>query len=222
MQDRREESPWLSPAPYSLLYHRSKSVDAQECLARGKAGRWVGAASRQLYTVLGSGLDLTSPTPCAPMTQRVSEWRAGGTSSHPDGCSVSSAPGLCWHWVPGSWWGLQAGAHRAHPPPHTHTHEPPETLPPTPPLRPGPQLDPVARVEAVSRQPWGSREKRGRAWPLPQQVRIGVVCWGPSNLSSSCLSLGGGLLGTAIGAGSQDWGGVQGSSLSGSGPCDRR
>ena len=45
MQDRREESPWLSPATYSLLYHRSKSVDAQECLARGKAGRWVGAAA---------------------------------------------------------------------------------------------------------------------------------------------------------------------------------
>ena len=136
MQDRREESPWLSPAPYSLLYHRSKSVDAQECLARGKAGRWVGAASRQLYTVLGSGLDLTSPTPCAPMTQRVSEWRAGGTSSHPDGCSVSSAPGLCWHWVPGSWWGLQAGAHRAHPPPiHIHTSH----------LRPFPQPHPSAQ-----------------------------------------------------------------------------
>ena len=122
MQDRREESPWLSPAPYSLLYHRSKSVDAQECLARGKAGRWVGAASRQLYTVLGSGLDLTSPTPCAPMTQRVSEWRAGGTSSHPDGCSVSLAP---WALLAlGAWLMVGVagrGTQGTPPPPYTYT-----------------------------------------------------------------------------------------------------
>ena len=89
------------------LYHRSKSADAQECLPQGKAGRWAGAASRQLYTVLGSGLGLASPTPCAPMTQRVSEWTAGGTSSHPDGCSVSSAPGLC---ILGPWALLALGA----------------------------------------------------------------------------------------------------------------
>ena len=104
-------------------------------------------------------------------------------------------------------------------PPHWSHLRP---LPLTPPLGPGPQLDPVARVEAMSRQPCGSREKRGRARPLPQQVRIGVVCWGPSNLTPPCLPLGGGPLGTATGSGSQAQEGVEGSSLSGLGLCDRR
>lgn len=201
------------------LHHRSRSADAQvrSVLPGARQGGGQGLPAGSCTQCWG----LANPTPCATMTQRVPEWRAGGTSSRPGGCSVPLAPGLCWHCVPGPWWGLQAGAHGAPPPLHTHrSHLRP--LPLTPPLRPGPQLDPVARVEAMSRQPWGSREKRGRAWPLPQQVRIGVVCWGPSNLTPSCLPLGGGPLGTATGAGSQDQDGVEGSSLSGPGPCDRR
>lgn len=110
------------------LHHRSRSADAQvrSVLPGARQGGGQGLPAGSCTQCWG----LANPTPCATMTQRVPEWRAGGTSSRPGGCSVPLAPGLCWHCVPGPWWGLQAGAHGAPPPPHTQ--EPPETPPPNP------------------------------------------------------------------------------------------